>query len=232
VVKYLGMEKNNMFKMFGLERRLKKTEISAIDRKKIGTGSEVEVSRVKLRYKEFDKKIEGLVLKKLHGSEKQPDWAECQMQDILRQWKFIKRAVRRRKKEGLSHFLLPGTIRGYREGNEQGILMTDLTEGGSNQIYDLKEISIGYYDIDQATWIKIREQIERDIQMASEEKINLAGGPYPLDPWLIVIKDNEPQVYLVDIGGYTSVNVSEYTVKRSTLKLRRALEKMDADMQF
>lgn len=73
----------------------------------------------------------------------------------------------------------------------------------------MKELSIGYGTIDRHDWESIKKQIEKDIRIASEECIKLAGGPYPLDPWLVAFEEDEPVVYLVDIGSYTSVNVSD-----------------------
>ncbi len=224
-------ESRRPFEMIPLHTNTSSTDVGANRSEHVGGGSEVDVSRVTLTFEKFGKNVDGLVLKKIHAAESQTEWAEEMMEEMLKRWRWLKKVNLRREKEGKPTFMLPGTVRGYREGNERGIVMTDLTKGGKNAVYDFKDVGGGYFYPDKNTWGKIRAQIERDIAIAEEEGIFLGGGPYPLDPWLLVLdRERGFTAYLSDIGGYTQVGVSEERAKQSTFYLKRALEEKERDV--
>lgn len=189
------------------------------------SGSEVETARASLYYSKYDKVVDGLVLKNFHYSNAQPEWAEYHLENVLSQWRKLKSINSRRRKEGKTIFSLPGTVRGYKNEDEKGILMTDLSEGGKYPVYDLKELEMMY--LDKNDWSEIKKQIERDIAIAEEEGVGLESGPNHLDPWLITMHKERPTAYISDIGAYTSIDESKSQTARSTELLKKALNDID-----
>ncbi len=204
------------------------------DDKHIGRGSEVHAYRTRLHYSEYRKTVDGLVQRRFNKSEEDRGKAFREQDVTLRQWKDIQEINRRRKKEGKTTFQIPGTIRGYDTPDEVGILMTDLSQGGSRRTMDLKEVFTSAKYVDVATqrnreqtgmdWQRIRELIEKDIAIAEEEGVELNNGPHPLDPWLVVWNDDEPQVYLLDIGHYSRTDAPERDVSKCSASIRAELD--------
>lgn len=220
------MNRNN-FELSHLGRRPRKRRVDVVEGEEIAKGTEAEVVSAEIHYENHDRIVGGLVLKRLRGAKEHPEFSDFKFEDILDQWRYIKEAARRRSKEGKYFPRLPETIREYRRGEERGLLMTDLSEGGEKQVFDLKDIEFIFPVMDESTWIEIRNQVERDIEFADEERVELGGGPSSLDSWLVVLDGDEAKVYIGDIGAYTSVRASDRTIQRSTAKIRKALEKMD-----
>lgn len=168
-------------------------------------GSETVVHRAEITYSGLDRIAGGLVVKRLRHPYKNRAELEPYLEDILSQWEYIRSAMVRRKKEGKDTFHLPTTIRGYKSKTEVGVIMNDLTEGGKNRMFDLKQLMQSSQLVPYGEWTRIKEQILRDLRIASEEGIILAKEDYlPLDAWIVVYKDEQPNAYVVDIGEHTA----------------------------
>lgn len=194
-------------------------------------GSEMSVSRLSLKY--ATRRVDGFILKE--PNEKNNEWVKQQLNYISEKWKELRAINARRKAENKPTFNLPATVRLFRDGDRQGLLMTDLSKNGLYRIFDLKELLNDPYIVDAQGWNQIKEQVEHDIQAAQEEKIDLANGPKYLDPWIIARKPEGYKVYLSDIGGYTTFydRHSQHPgviqmMERSHKNLTEAIQKIDA----
>ncbi len=177
-------------------------------------GSETVVHRADIIYPEFDRVAGGLVMKRLRHPSKDRVALEEDFEDILLQWKYIRSAMARRKKEGKDTLSIPTTIRGYKSETEIGVIMNDLTKGGRNKIIDLKKLTRSSVLVPYEEWGQIKEQILRDLRIAREEGIILTKDTYlPLDAWNVVWEEGRPCVYVVDIGQHTAFEGSAQLLK-------------------
>lgn len=191
----------------------------------VGQGMEKTTHRVSLQYE--TKLIKGTVLKVFQVAGQQTEAIESE----LEKWEQLKQVNKKRKQSNLTTLNLPSTIRGFIGKEESGILMTDLTEGGTKELFDLKSIGRAI-TIPLEAWSKIERKIFEDLEILEEEFIALSKLPMSLDPWIIV-KDKSQDSYRVynsDIGNYTNFHphnkegLSE--VKKYTSRVRLELKKI------
>lgn len=213
--------------------RIKKMQPVFEHGKEFDSGTENKVHQAVLTYKGGDDRVEGLLYKKPQVNDR--ELSTLQVEDALRKWDYLKevaKALRENKQEG---FRLPGTVRGYHDENGVGILVTDLSEGGKKIVCDLKEIEF-LGSISKEAWDKIKQLVLQDAEIAARNGIGLDNGPSKLDPWLVVFEQDGPQVYLSDIGGYTSIYpVNEKTRDffiESIRNIEEGLEKLERRLTF
>ncbi len=165
-------------------------------------GSENIVYDVTLRYGKVSIP-KGFVFRKMRV----PNIA--QLKNTLEQWEKIRAVARELRKKNLPGFNIPGTIRGvYGKKNllklqeeVAGIVVTDLSEDGEKEIFDLKRLAAKQGIVSLEEWSLVREAVERDLDIAEANNIPLASGDTGLDPWLVVKdKDGHCSVYIADIG--------------------------------
>jgi len=177
----------------------------------LGGGTENKVFSTTLRYDKSEKTVGGLVYKKLHYSDSTDPQHRLSAQHVLegmeRKWKAIKKVKEGLKERGERGFNIPGTVRVLRRPNDFGMLVTDLSQEGRRNVFDLKDLlyKFTHHNITPEDWSTIRAAVERDINIAIENGINLMSGPEKLDAWLVVEEDEGYEVYLSDIGEYISV---------------------------
>ncbi len=180
------------------------------------SGAEGSVYDAVLNYKDLPK--EGFVFKSLHnfkvvttydedvGTEDlEKEEAEKILKDTLDQWARI-RAVRQiLREEHKSGFNIPGTIRGVR-GDEYGLLISDLTEGGKKEVIDLKMLRAYPGRVTPEQWNEIKRGVLNDLNLSKLYGIKLVSGNAGLDPWLVAIdkETGECRLYISDIGMYSS----------------------------
>ena len=224
--------------MIHLSGRKISRQAEIAEAKKLDSGTESRVSRITLKYKERARPIGGLVLKEILGADQDPNWADQQMRQVLETWNLIVKINERRNREKKTMFRLPGTIRGFQDKKRIGILMTDLSDNGEKEIFDLKDLI--YFSRDDLTmkdWQSIKQQVLRDIEIAQEEAIDLDNGPEHVDPWLVVYDKVQKtyQVYLCDIGGYTHVyapsSANKVLLKKGKRNILHALKAIEQGME-
>ena len=226
--KFSEMKKTN-------ERRPKpKSEVRILNQ--VGEGSETKVFQSELQYKDGER-IGGFVYKRIHQSERHSEFGRLQMEDTLQKWARIKKIKHELVKNNREGFNIPGTVRSYRDEKGTGILMTDLSHGGESPVTDFKDLPLFHesqWEIRE--WSKIREAVLRDVDIAIENNIDLAGGPFPLDPWVLVYNSqfDKYDIYLVDIGAYVSIyhpsEMSAQILQRGKDNIIKALDKLEKEI--
>lgn len=191
-------------------------------------GAEHQVLQASLDYG-GGRVVEGLVYKKLWeekilGKENKLD---ALLEDVLDQWEHIRAVKRELTKRGEEGFNIPGTIRKIRTEDSSGILVSDLSEGGKNELIDVKILNSYPEEISRSEWRKIKEAVLRDLEIATKNNIRIVGGNTGLDAWLLVRdkKTKEFKVYLSDISAETSKTFSTpYYGENDLTYLRRSAE--------
>ena len=188
-------------------------------------GTEKIVRSVELRYVDAEKTIDGLVLVESRAG--MPQDAEKQIDELEKQWRYIKEVNQRRKKNSQTTLRIPNTIRRYTDEHHSGLLMTDLSQNGQRWLRDLKAVS--HHSISDHGWRVIRQKVLNDINLARQERIILGGGPGNLDPWVITQdrETDEYDVYVVDLGYSTHVNVTQEEADAAATKARKAFQDIE-----
>lgn len=113
--------------------------------------------------------------------------------------------------------------------------MTDVSRGGESVVIDFKDLLLlheSQWEVEE--WRKIREAVLRDIDIAIKNGVNLAGSPFPLDPWVLTYnpKFDKYDICLVDIGGYVNMyslsEASTQILQRGREKIIEALDKLES----
>lgn len=205
----------------------------------IGMGGESMIRAIDLSY--VRKKIPGLVYKKFTSSIESGNHKE-RLERILLVWEKIRRIKQELQKKGEPGFNIPPTIRGYLslDGQDFGLLLTDLTHNGKTRVLSLKNINFLVTAIKNPhQWEHIKAEVVRDVQIATENNINLyALAPkdnerkWALDPWLL---SEDSEVYLSDIGEHVELmndsREDQEKIRNSHRIILEELLKIDGDLK-
>lgn len=208
-----------------------------VEEKRFEHGRQMSVHRAALELEYGGKpKIDGFVFKKIDFPDvpNAKELIEKELDSMLEKWEKIRQVKTQLNKTGKEGFNIPGTVRGIKDftGVGIGLLETDLTAGGKNKVIDLKYFKFEN-DVSLEQWQGVRRQIERDIEIAAAEFIDLGDSPSILDPWLIVYdpKEKSYTAYIADVGRYVHVysdtERSRFLLERSKRELIETLNKCE-----
>ncbi|MEK7156656.1 MAG: hypothetical protein AAB790_02515 [Patescibacteria group bacterium] len=183
------------------ETRSERVPSIDFEAKRIDWGDESDIHKVSLNHTELGT-LKGFIFKKsldLHPEES--------LADTLAQWREIRKVKASLVKEKREGFNIPGTVRGIAtRDNVLGLLVTDLSEGGKNYVFDLKTLFRNAHNITREDMQNIKIAVIRDMDIARENGIKLVSGATGLDAWFVVKPKagGDCKVYITDIGKYSS----------------------------
>src|SRR3989344_3985294 len=136
-----------------------------------------------------------------------PEQSSELLNHILAQWNLIKQINRKLRVEGKKGFSIPRTIRGVLGDHTAGILMNDLSEGGTKDVFDVKDIGKHRDRITPEIWSQIRDTVLSNVELAASHSLRLVSGDSGVDPWKVIIdkKSGACEVVLCDIGRFTGI---------------------------
>lgn len=213
-------------------RRQRRVEAERLAGGEKGEGTEKTAEAIRLHYPEFDRFVDGLMLIKPRTEYEMA--AKYELDLIVMQWRDLLKTNTRRREDGKETMNLPGTVRLFEGDNESGVLMTDITKGGTLQIQELKVIEFGQIPgMWLSDWRKIRKKIDQDLRVAEEEGVLLGGGPSKLDSWLLSFDPStrEWDVTIVDIGRHAGGKASPGMVAKRNDEIRKQLNQYQYQLE-
>lgn len=166
-----------------------------------------------------------------------PDWQTVQDQvkeivnnkirEIFSTFRTLKQ-INLSQPQGTHKFNIPSTVRLMQNDNGLlSLLISDLTRGGENELFDLKYA--GRYIFSKDTAAIIRETVEKDIELAEKHNIALSLSEiHPLDTWTLISnrKTKEKQVYILDTGEFVHTNANKKEIDFTRMTTERVLDNL------
>lgn len=157
---------------------------------------------------------------------------EKKLNSTLAVWDHIKQMKQHMKAEGREGFLIPGTIRGIVGETETGLLITDLRDGGKNDVLDLRNLYEHADVIRPEDWQQIKERVLADTELAIENRMRMNVGPpedVQVDPWMVV-RNRETGTFDVVVTDISPMNTVFSTTEKPEF-VAEALEESREEIQ-